>query len=133
MLCHCGSVIHKYGSAAESDQRYCSIAPSDSNSSQSDKTLSVTGIAQWVELKTRHNTDAGSSTLCGKRFLSSSFFLFFLSQSQLSVHTPSTVFWHLPPSSAGFGYATEGELFISAQPSTDAVSALRKVWVLIIL
>ena len=30
-----------------------------------------------------------------------------------------------------FGYATEGALFISAQLSTDAVSALRKVWVLI--
>ena len=27
--------------------------------------------------------------------------------------------------------ATEGALFISAQLSTDAVSALRKVWVLI--
>ena len=34
---------------------------------------------------------------------------------------------------AGFGYATEGALFISAQLSTDAVSALRKVWVLIIM
>ena len=29
------------------------------------------------------------------------------------------------------GYATEGALFISAQLSTDAVSALRKVWILI--
>ena len=28
---------------------------------------------------------------------------------------------------ARFGYATEGALFISAQLSTDAVSALRKV------
>ena len=40
-------------------------------------------------------------------------------------------FRHLPPNSARFGYASEGELFISAQLSTDAVSALRKVWVLI--
>ena len=32
---------------------------------------------------------------------------------------------------ARFGYATEGALIISAQLSTDAVSALRKVWVLI--
>ena len=32
---------------------------------------------------------------------------------------------------ARFSYATEGALFISAQLSTDAVSALRKVWVLI--
>ena len=31
------------------------------------------------------------------------------------------------------GYATEGALFILAQLSTDAVSALRKVWVLITL
>ena len=31
------------------------------------------------------------------------------------------------PSSARFSYATEGALFISAQLSTDAVSALRKV------
>ena len=33
---------------------------------------------------------------------------------------------------ARFGYATEGALFISAQLSADAVSALRKVRVLII-
>ena len=46
-------------------------------------------------------------------------------------HTPSTVFRHLPLNSARFGYATEGALFISAQLSTDAVSALQKVWVLI--
>ena len=46
-------------------------------------------------------------------------------------HTPSTAFQHLPPNSARFSYATEGALFISAQLSTDAVSALRKVRVLI--
>ena len=46
-------------------------------------------------------------------------------------HTPSIVFRHLPPNSARFGYATEGALFTSAQLSTDAVSALRKVRVLI--
>ena len=46
-------------------------------------------------------------------------------------HTPSITFRHLPPNSARFSYATEGALFISTQPSTDAVSALRKVWVLI--
>ena len=39
-------------------------------------------------------------------------------------HTPSIAFQHLPPNSARFGYATEGALFISAQLSTDAVSAL---------
>ena len=41
----------------------------------------------------------------------------------------SIAFRHLPPNSARFGYATEGALFISAQLSTDAVSALRKIWV----
>ena len=46
-------------------------------------------------------------------------------------HTPSIAFRHLPPNSARTGYATEGALFISAQLSSDAVSALRKVWVLI--
>ena len=45
-------------------------------------------------------------------------------------HTLSTAFRHLPPNSARFSYATDGALFISAQLSTDAVSALRKVWVL---
>ena len=46
-------------------------------------------------------------------------------------HTPSIAFRHLPPNSARFGYATKGALFISAQLSTDAVSAPRKVRVLI--
>ena len=41
-------------------------------------------------------------------------------------HNPSIAFRHLPPNSARFSYATEGALFISAQLSTDAVSALRK-------
>ena len=45
-------------------------------------------------------------------------------------HTPSTAFWHPPPNSARFSYATEGALFISAQMSSNVVSALRKVWVL---
>ena len=52
-------------------------------------------------------------------------------RSMGSNHTPSIALWHLPPNSAGFGYATERALFISAQLSTDAVSALRKVRVLI--
>ena len=47
-----------------------------------------------------------------------------------STHTPSIAFRHLSPNSARFGDATEGALFISAQLSTDAVSALRKVRVL---
>ena len=45
--------------------------------------------------------------------------------------TLNSVFWHLPPNSARFGYATEGVFFISTQLSTDAVSTLQKVWVLI--
>ena len=48
-------------------------------------------------------------------------------------HTPSIAFHDLPPNAARFECATEGALFISAQLSTDAVSALRKVWVLITL
>ena len=53
---------------------------------------------------------------------------------QVCVHvcqTPSIAFQHLPPNSARFSYATEGVLFISAQLSTNMVSALRKVRVLI--
>ena len=46
-------------------------------------------------------------------------------------HTPSIAFRHLPPNSATFSYTTEGAFFISAQLSRDAVSALRKVRVLI--
>ena len=45
--------------------------------------------------------------------------------------TPSIAFRHLPPNSARISYATEGALFISAQLSTDAVSALQIVRVLI--
>ena len=48
-----------------------------------------------------------------------------------ALHTPSIAFRNLPPNSARFSYATEGALFISAQLSSDAVSALRKVPVLI--
>ena len=40
-------------------------------------------------------------------------------------HTPSTVFRHLPPNSAGFGYAaTEGALFISGTNNYDCRSNL---------
>ena len=46
-------------------------------------------------------------------------------------HTPSIACRHLPPNSARFSYATEGALITSAQLSSDAVSALRKVRVLI--
>ena len=52
-------------------------------------------------------------------------------ESDALSHTPSIAFRHLPPNSARFSYATEGALFISAQKSSDAVSALRKVRVLI--
>ena len=47
-------------------------------------------------------------------------------------HTLSIAFRfrHLPSNSARTSYAIEGELFFSAQLSTDDVSALRKVWVL---
>ena len=49
----------------------------------------------------------------------------------LGVWPVSIAFRHPPPNSARFGYATEVVLFISAQLSSDAVSALRKVRVLI--
>ena len=51
--------------------------------------------------------------------------------SLISTHTPSIAFRHLPPNSARFSYATEEAFLVSAHLSTDAVSALRKVWVLI--
>ena len=50
---------------------------------------------------------------------------------EVQAHTPSIVFWRLPPNSARFGDATEGALFISTQLSTNAISTLQKVWVLI--
>ncbi len=59
------------------------------------------------------------------------FSLYNSSFSLTNAHTPSTAFRHFPPNSARFSYATEGVLFISAQLSTNAVSAVRKVPVLI--
>jgi len=50
---------------------------------------------------------------------------------QVSPHTPSIAFQHLPLNSARFSYATEAALFISAQLYSDAVSTLRKVRVLV--
>ena len=52
---------------------------------------------------------------------------------QIESHTPSIAFRHLPPNSARIGYVIERTLLISGQLSTDAVSALQKVWVLITL
>ena len=49
----------------------------------------------------------------------------------ITTHTPSIAFRHRPANSARIRYATEGARFIYVQLSTDAVSALRKVWVLI--
>ena len=46
-------------------------------------------------------------------------------------HTPSITFRHLPPNSARFNYTTEGVLHISVQLSSDVISALWKVPVLI--
>ena len=48
-----------------------------------------------------------------------------------TANSPSIAFRHLPPNSARISYDIEGALFISAQLSTDAVSAIRKAWVLI--
>ena len=52
-------------------------------------------------------------------------------EGHVRAHAPSIAFRHLPPNSARIAYATEGALFISAQLSTDTVSALQKVWVLV--
>ena len=46
---------------------------------------------------------------------------------KLTWHTPNIASPHPPPNSSRFSYATEGVLFISAQLSSDAVSALRMV------
>ena len=56
---------------------------------------------------------------------------FHLNDPQEQIHTPGIAFRHLLPNSARFSYATERALFISAQLSVDAVSALWKVRVLI--
>ena len=47
-----------------------------------------------------------------------------------SEHAPNIAFRDLPLSGTG-GYATDWALFISAQLSTDAGSALQRAWVLI--
>ena len=70
-----------------------------------------------------HNSGAETESFSGRREM--------LLRAQSGTHTPSTAVRHLPPNSARFSYATEGALFLSMQLSTDAVSALRKVWVLI--
>ena len=48
-----------------------------------------------------------------------------------NTHTPSLAFRYFPPNSATTGYVTEGALFVSVQLSSDVVSTLQKVWVLI--
>ena len=48
-------------------------------------------------------------------------------------HTPSLTFCHLALYSAITGYVIEGALLISARLSTDAVSALRKIWIPILV
>ena len=48
-------------------------------------------------------------------------------------YTDTGIYWRGAPNSARIDYATEGALFISTQLFTDAVSALRKVWVLVTL
>ena len=54
-----------------------------------------------------------------------------MKEKKVSHHDPGITFQHLHPNSARIPHATEGELFISSQLSTNAVSALQKVWVLI--
>ena len=73
----------------------------------------------------------GSGSPCRRNQASGGGFKPAKSQCSPFSHTPSITFRHLPPNSARIGYATEEALFISAQLSTDTVSALRMVWVLI--
>ena len=49
----------------------------------------------------------------------------------LGTGSPGRTLRRLHPNSARFSYVTEGALFISAQVSSDAVSAIQKVRVLI--
>ena len=44
------------------------------------------------------------------------------------LYTASLAFRHLPPNSAGFGYATEGALFMSALLSTSNVLGTNEMW-----
>ena len=53
------------------------------------------------------------------------------SQQKVGKNRSALSFRHLPPDSTTTGYATEVALLLSAHLSTDAVIALRKVWVLI--
>ena len=75
-------------------------------------------------------------SFCLKLLLSTSaadIVLVTLLRTAVETAIPSTACRHLPPNSARFSYATEGVhvLFISAQLSTDAVSALPKLRVLV--
>ena len=47
------------------------------------------------------------------------------------MHTLSIAVRHFPPNSARTGYVTEGALFITMQLSTNVVSTLWKVWILV--
>ena len=47
------------------------------------------------------------------------------------MHILSIAVRHFPPNSARTGYVTEGALFITVQLSTNVVSALWKVWILV--
>ena len=57
--------------------------------------------------------------------------IFGLSRARSTRKLQASLSGNLPPNFARIGYTTEGALFISTQLSTDAVSALRKVWVLV--
>ena len=91
-------------------------------------------------VKRRSRVEAARSQLCGNnksvslsivKKVSGTKFAAAKATCDIKAHTPSTAFRHLPPNSARFCHATEGALFTSAQLSSDAVSALRKVRVLI--
>ena len=91
--------------------------------------------APGLEAEDPVHTQQGPSSPNSKRWFTTSFLQGAGKQCSECASSPSLsgtlAFRHPPPNSARFSYATEGVLFISAQLSSDAVSALRKVRVLI--
>ena len=84
--------------------------------------LTLTAVGVWCTHAQRGDfvTWSGSTRTDVHRLL----FISPLSPSVTWFNSPGTL-WHLPPNSARFSYAAEGVLFIFAQLSSDAVSALR--------
>ena len=95
------------------------ILDSDSVHTRGDKQCPLSGVAKCGRERWRRAMLGGLAqtlTLLGAHY---------------SEHAPSIAFRDPPPYSGTIGYATDWALFISAQLSTDAGSALQRAWVLI--